>query len=79
MGPHTIRVGMQQVTGSMNFWGKTGPTDKAIEDNVPQTITINAGGLDITLTVIFQFPTLAGAVSPIIRSVAFVGVDFAVQ
>jgi len=79
LSPKTIRVGMQQVTGTMVFWGKTGPTDTAIEDSVPKTITIDAGPFSATLTVLFQFPTLASEISSIMRTVTFVGVDTAIQ
>jgi len=74
-----IRVGMQEVNGSVSFYNDLGPEDEFVEDTEPRDITIHAGTFAARLKVLYQYPERAGSVSPYIRTIPFVGVGHAVQ
>lgn len=75
-----IRVGMQQVTGSITFYNDIGPIDTFIETiTAPQTVTVTAGDFSAELTILYQYPERQGQVSAYVRTIPFVCVDYAVK
>lgn len=77
LSPAKIRVGMQEVTGSITFYNKE--RDLSFMDNItdPTTITLTAGPLETELNVIFKPIEISGRSGPVLSTLAFVGVDHA--
>ena len=76
LSPYDIRVGMQMVTGAISFY--TGKELKFLEEQInPSTINFSCqDGLSFSMDVILKPLEQNAAVNgPIIRTVAFVGVD----
>jgi hypothetical protein len=78
LSPLKIRVGMQEITGTISYYNK-GDSLKFFEDVIsPSTINITSSdGYSVNLNVIFKPQERAGSVSAVISPLAFVGVDFA--
>ena len=72
--PSDLRLGIQEVSGSVSFYLKQGqafiPTKKGTAD----TINISCEGMNINATVFFQTTKAEGVVGPIICELPFVGV-----
>jgi len=73
--PQDIRLGMQEVTGSILIYLKSGyefiPTDL----DTPTVITITAGTWTTDINVIFASNNMEGMVGPIVTELPFFGVD----
>jgi len=69
-----IRVGMQQLTGSISFYNLD---SLAYLDDIssPTSINVNVGGFSFELTVVFKPMEQSASVGPVIRVLPFVGVD----
>jgi len=76
---HKIRIGMQEVTGSITLYNDYGDPNVFVEEASEKTIKISAGGIfNAELKVVFEYPGNTGQVSPHIRVIPFVGVAHAV-
>ncbi|MFA7219546.1 MAG: phage tail tube protein [Synergistaceae bacterium] len=77
LSPAKIRVGMQEITGSMTFYNKE--RDLSFMDSItdPTTISLAAGPLETELNVIFKPIEISGRSGPVLSTLAFVGVDHA--
>jgi len=72
--PSDIRVGMQEVTGSISVYnipGKSFITDSTSSS----TISISAAGFNTDIEVVFKPQDIPGTLGPVITSIPFVGVD----
>jgi hypothetical protein len=75
--PGKIRVGMQNVTGSIAYYNE-GKGLSFLEDiSEPNTIRIFGGGISISLNVLFKPQERQSAIGPVISTLPFVGVDYA--
>lgn len=77
--PHAIRVGMQSVTGSISFYDDALLENIFAEEATARDITISAGTFSAKLKVLYLYPERQGQVSAYIKTVAFVGIENAVQ
>ena len=69
-----IRVGMQEVTGSVAVYGKE---EDLFELRGPSTIGIDGAGISVDLNVIFKPLQLSGTLGAFISVIPFVGIDYA--
>jgi hypothetical protein len=78
LNPAVIRVGMQEVTGSISYYNK-GEDLSFMEDidSVKKISISMSDGFDVDLNVIFQPQERTSAIGPIISNLPFVGVDYA--
>lgn len=74
--PFDIRVGMQEVTGSLAVYNIPG-VPLITSSTGESTIAVTLPGLSFTIHVVLKPQELAASVGPIITIVPFVGVDFA--
>jgi len=70
--PLEIRVGMQEVSGTISFWGRV---DDYYDIQGPYTMTLTILGFSTPITVLFQPVQPQGSVNPIITTIPFVGID----
>jgi hypothetical protein len=86
LGPHDLRVGSQEVTGTLSVYGMDGVDFLAdcggggADPAAPSTIGLKIGGgavLDVTITCVFFPRSTDGKTSAIVSSIPFMGVDYA--
>lgn len=77
LNPIRIRVGMQEVTGSIAIYNKGAPLRfmEDIAESTPLTITSSSG--ERSLNVIFKPQERSASIGPVISQLSFVGVDHA--
>jgi len=73
--PYDIRLGTQEVSGSVMVYLDQGEEFIPIVLANPYTIKFILPGLTITMPVVFNSQNLAGVVGPVITTIPFVGVD----
>jgi hypothetical protein len=73
--PLELRVGMQEVSGTVVFYIDQGQEFIAIDQNLPSEIRVTLPGLTFTMYVVFQTSAMDGLVGPVITQMPFVGVD----
>ena len=73
--PRDIRVGMQEVSGSVTFYLLKGKDNISTSLDDPQRIGITVPGGTINIDVVFMPRDISGSISPIITEIPFIGVD----
>jgi len=78
LNPILLRVGIQEVTGTISFYNK-GEILSFMEDiEEPRAIEIKmSDAFSVDMSVIFKPQERTSAISPVISQLSFVGVDFA--
>ena len=75
--PSDLRVGMQEVSGSLTVYLDAGETFIPVDPSLPiSNITITTPSLTLSMTVVFKSNQMEGAVGPIMTELPFVGVDY---
>jgi hypothetical protein len=85
LGPHDLRIGMQDVSGTLNVYGMDGVDFLAdcgggASPSDSSEIKLKIGGgaiLDATINCVFLPRNTNGAVSTIVSAIPFMGVDYA--
>jgi len=77
LDPVKIRVGMQEVNGSIEYYNKGVDLLYLESVETSSAITITGDGINMKLHVVFKPQERSSAVGPIISSLPFVGVDWA--
>ena len=73
--PWDLRVGMQEVTGSLNIYLESGYEFIPINLASPSVIQISFPGMTLSMSVVFKSNQIEGQVGPIITQLPFIGVD----
>ena len=76
LSPYVIRVGMQEVSGSVGYYNKGGNLS-FVENDTPQTLLIEAGTWSRTLNILVKPIDRNASLGPIISALPFVGCGFA--
>jgi len=73
--PFDIRIGTQEVSGSLSLYLKQG--NDAITTTLvsPQTLTVSAEGFTTDISVVFETREIPGNIGPVLTTIPFVGVD----
>jgi hypothetical protein len=74
--PYDLRVGMQEVTGSMSVYLDSGLEFIPIAVSDPAIIKVTMPNLTLDMTVVFKSNQMEGQVGPIVTQLPFVGVDY---
>jgi hypothetical protein len=74
LNPLTIRVGMQEVSGSISYYGKGANLLSIGGDGI---ITISSTMFNVDLNVLFKPQERAASIGPVISQLSFVGRDYA--
>jgi hypothetical protein len=80
LGPHDLRLGTQDVSGSFTVYGMTG---EEFLDACPASptsssqIVLTIDGFTVTINCVFLPRNTSGAVSTIVSTIPFMGVDYA--
>lgn len=77
--PQDIRLGMQEVTGSILLYLKSGYEYIPTTLDTPSVMTISAGTWSVDLHIVFSSNKMDGEVGPIVTELPFVGVDKALS
>ena len=77
--PYDLRVGMQEVTGSLSVYLDAGKEFIPINLATPATIQMIMPSLTVRMTVVFKSNQMDGLVGPIITQLPFVGVDYSFE
>jgi len=73
--PLELRVGMQEVSGTVIFYRDQGQEFIAIDQSKPSKINVTLPSLAFSMDVVFQTSAMDGLVGPVITQMPFVGVD----
>jgi len=74
--PYDLRIGMQEVTGSLSVYLDAGKEFIPINLSTSANISVTMPGLNFTMTVVFTSNKIEGLVGPVITELPFVGVDY---
>lgn len=77
--PKKIRVGMQEVTGTMSFYNRDRELEFLSDLSVPHPIRLKVGNVNVQLNVIFEPLQREGATGPLTFGLGFVGVGKAMN
>jgi len=72
--PYDLRLGIQEVTGSISFYLKQGQVFIPTTKSDPDTIEITCPGLTMKANIFFQTTQAEGATGPVVCELPFVGV-----
>jgi len=76
LSPYVIRVGMQEVSGSVNYYNKGGNLS-FVETDTPQTLKVTVGDWTQTLNILVKPIERNASMGPIISALPFVGCGYA--
>ena len=77
LNPILIRVGMQEIQGAISFYNQGNILEFLEDITSPKTISVSAYGIGIDLYVLFKPQERSGSTGPVISTLPFVGVDYA--
>lgn len=72
--PYDLRIGMQEVTGSVSCYLEQGQRFIPLDTSKPSTINFSAPGLAFKMDVVFYTSQLEGIVGPIVCEIPYTGV-----
>ena len=74
MSPFDLRLGMQEVTGTLTLYNKGGQ-DFLINSTGSTDLRLVCPGLNTHIFVIFKPREINGAIEPVITTLPFIGID----